>query len=75
MKHINRIANLCDIDYSPLAQNMDTNFLHAWADYLYGFPIAWFVSVLNRTELETCSPAGLIREITQIVQTRPYESQ
>jgi hypothetical protein len=54
---------------------MDTNFLHAWADYLHGFPVAWFESVLNRTELETRSPARLIREISQIIQTRPYKSK
>jgi hypothetical protein len=54
---------------------MDTNFLHARADYLHGFLIAWFESVLNRTELETCGPACLIREISQIIQTRPYESK
>ena len=68
MKNIHRIANLSDIDYSPLAQSMNTNFLHAWADYLHGFPIAWFESVLNRTELETCGPACLVREISKIIQ-------
>jgi hypothetical protein len=68
MKYISRIANLDNIDYSPLAQNMDTNFLDTGADYLHGFPIAWFESVLNRTELEACCPARLVREISQIIQ-------
>jgi hypothetical protein len=69
MKHINRIAKLSDIDYSPLSQNVDADFVHAWANYLHWFPITWFESVLNCTELEARCPAGFIREISQIVQT------
>jgi len=70
MKYINHIAKLSDIDYSPLAQNMDTDFVHTWADYLHWFPITWIESVLNRTKLEACCTAGFIWEISQIVQTR-----
>jgi hypothetical protein len=70
MKHINRIATLNDIDYSPFSQNVDTDFGHAWADYLHWFPITGFESILNRAELEACCPAGFIWEISQIIQTR-----
>ena len=44
MKHINRIVKLSDIDYSPLTQNADADFVHACSDYLHRFPIAWFES-------------------------------
>jgi hypothetical protein len=75
MKHINRIAKLSDIDYSPLAQNVDTDFVHAWADYLHWFPIAWFESVLNRTELEACGTASFIGEVPKIIEARSCEIQ
>jgi ferredoxin-NADP reductase len=75
MKHINRIAKLSDIDYSPLAQNVDTDFVHAWADYLHGFPIAWLESVLNRTELEACGTASFIGEVPKIIEALSHEVQ
>ena len=75
MEHLNRIAKLSDIDHSPLTQNVNTDFVHTWADDLNWFPVAWFESVLNRTELEACCPARFIWEISQIVQTRSYEIQ
>jgi hypothetical protein len=75
MKHINRIAKLSDIDYSPLAQNVDTDFFHAWADYLHWLPIAWFKSVLNRTEFEACSTASFIGKVPKIIEARSHEIQ
>ena len=75
MKHINRIAKLGDIDYSPLAQNVDTDFLHAWADYLHRFPIARFESVLNRTELEACGTASFIGKVPKIIEARSHKIQ
>ena len=68
MKHINRIAKLSNIDYSPLAQNVDTDFVHAWADYLHWLPITWLESTLNRTELEACSTASFIGEVPKIIK-------
>ena len=73
MKHINRIAKLNEIDYLPLAQNVDTNFVHAWADCLYWLPIAWFESTLNRSELEACGTASFIGEVPKIVEARSHE--
>jgi hypothetical protein len=75
MKHVNRIAKLSNIDYSPLAQNVETDFFHAWADYLHWFPIAWFESVLNRTELEACGTPSLIGEVPKIIEARSHEIQ
>jgi hypothetical protein len=75
MKHINRIAKLSDIDYSSLTQRVDTDFLHAWADYVHWFPIAWFKSALNRTELEACGTASFIWEVPKIIETRSHEVQ
>jgi hypothetical protein len=75
MKHVNRIAKLSNIDYSPLAQNVETDFVHAWADSLHWFPIAWFESVLNRTELEACGTASFIREVPKIIEARSHEIQ
>jgi len=75
MKRINCIAKLSDIDYSPFAQNMDTDFVHAWADYLHWFPIAWFESALNRTELEACGTTSFIGEVPKIIKARSHEIQ
>ncbi|OHE23852.1 MAG: hypothetical protein A2Z43_03620 [Syntrophobacterales bacterium RBG_19FT_COMBO_59_10] len=75
MKHINRIAKLSNIDYSPLAQNADTDFVHAWADYLHWFPIAWFESALNCTEIEACSTASFIGEVPKIIKARSHKIQ
>jgi hypothetical protein len=68
MKHTNRIAKLSDINYSPLAQNVDTDFVHAWADSLHWLPIVWFEFALNRTELETCGTASFIGEVPKIIK-------
>jgi hypothetical protein len=73
MKHINRFAKLSDIDYSPLAQDLDTDFLHAWADHLHWSPIAWFESVLDRTEFEACGTASLIGKVPKIIEARSHE--
>jgi len=75
MKHINRSAKFSDINYSLLPQNVDTNFVHAWADYLHWFPITWFESTLNRTELEACGTASFIGEIPKIIKARSQEIQ
>jgi hypothetical protein len=75
MKHINRIAKPSDIDYSPLAQNVDTDFLHAWADYIHLSPIGWFESALNRTELEACGTASFFGEVPKIVEARSHKIQ
>ena len=75
MKHINRVAKLGDIDYSPLAQNVNTDLLNPRADCRHGFPINWFESVLNRTEFEACGTAGLIGKIPKIIEARPYKVQ
>jgi hypothetical protein len=73
MKHIDHVAKLSNIDDSPLAQNVDTDFLHAWTNYLDWFPIAWFKSILNRSELETCGTASFIWEVPKIIEARPHE--
>ena len=73
MKYINCIAKLSNIDHPPLAQNMDTNFVHAWADYLHGFPIAWFESTLKRSEFKACGTASFIGEVPKIVETRSHK--
>jgi hypothetical protein len=75
MKHIYRIAKLSDIDYSPLTQHVDTDLLHAWADYLHWFPIAWFKSVLNSTELKACGTSSFIWEVPKIIEARSHEVQ
>jgi hypothetical protein len=75
MKHINRIVKLSDKDYSSLSQDVDTDFFHAWANYLHWFPIAWFGPVLNRTELEVCGAASLIGEIPKIIEARSNKIQ
>jgi hypothetical protein len=71
MKHINRIAKLSEIDYSPLAQNVDTDFAHAWANDLHWFPIAWFESALDRTEFETRGTSSFIGEIRRSSRLDP----
>ena len=73
MKHINRIMKLGNIDHSPLAQNVDTDFVHAWADYRYWFPIAWFESILYRSEFEACDAASFLGKIPKIVEARSHE--
>ena len=73
MKHINDIAELGDIDDSPLAQNVDTDFLHPRADHLHWFPITWFEPVLNRAEFKACRTASFIWEIPKIIETRSHE--
>jgi hypothetical protein len=75
VKHINRIAKLSDIDYSPLTQRTDTDFVHAWTDYLQWFPIAWFESTLNRPELKACGTTSFIRKIPKIIKARSCENQ
>jgi hypothetical protein len=67
MKHVNRIAKPSNIDYSPLAQNVQTDFVHACPDSLHRSPIAWFETVLNCTELEACGTASLIGEVPKII--------
>lgn len=73
VKDVNRIAKRSDIDHSPLPQNVETDFFHAWADHLHGFPIGWFESVLNRTELEACGTPSLIGEVPKIIEARSHE--
>jgi hypothetical protein len=46
---------------------VDTDFVHAWTDYLHRFPIAWFESTLNRSELEACGTAGFLGEVPKII--------
>jgi hypothetical protein len=75
MKHVNRIAKLSNIDYSPLAQNVEPDFFHAWADYLHWFPITWFESVLDRAELEPCGTPSLIGEVPKIIEARSHKLQ
>jgi hypothetical protein len=75
VKHINHIAKLSDIDYSPLAQDMDTDFVDAMAGCPHWFLIAWFESILNCTEFEACGTAGLVGEVPKIIETRSHEIQ
>ena len=75
MEHIYRIPKLSHVNYPPFAQNVDPYFICARPDCLYGLPVARIKSILNRAELETCSTAGLIREVSKIVQTRSHEFQ
>jgi hypothetical protein len=69
MEHINNIAKLGEIDYPPLAQNVDSDLFDSRADSLYGFSIAWFESVLESTEFESCGTVGFIGEVSKIVET------
>ncbi len=75
MKHINRIAKFSNIDHPPLAQYVDTNFVHAWPDCLYRLQIAWFESALNRSELEACGTTGFIGEVPKVVEARSHEME
>jgi hypothetical protein len=54
---------------------VDPDFVHAWTDYPHWFPIAWFESTLNRSELETCSTASFIGEIPKIIEARTHKTQ
>ena len=67
MEHMDRIPKLSDINYSPLTEGVDSDFIHARADYVHGFPVARFKSVLNRTKIEPCGTASFIREVPEIV--------
>ena len=73
VEDINSIAKLSDINYSPFAQYVDTDFLDADSHALHRFPIARVESILYRAEFESRGAAGLVGKITQVIETRPHE--
>jgi hypothetical protein len=75
VKHVDGIIPLRDIDDTPFAQNMDTDFLDARANGPHRLPIAWLQSVLNSAEFGTGASTSLVGEIPEVFQTRPYEFQ
>jgi hypothetical protein len=54
---------------------VEADFFHSWADYLHGFPIAWFEPILNCSELEACGTPGLVGEIPKVIEARSHEIQ
>jgi hypothetical protein len=73
MKYINRILKSSNIDNSSLAQNVDTDFVHAWTDCAYWSPITWFEAILNCPKLEACGTASFIGEVPKIIEARSHE--
>jgi hypothetical protein len=73
MKHIYSTAKLSDIDYSPLTQRVNTDFLDAWTDDLDWFSITRVKSDLNRTGFEACSTASFIWRVPKIIEARSHE--
>lgn len=75
MKYINRIATFSNIDDPPLAQNVDTDFVHTWTDCRHWFPIAWFKFTLNRSELEARGTPSFVGEVPKIIEARSHERE
>jgi hypothetical protein len=75
MKHVDGIVQLCDVDYAPLAQHMDTDLFDTGADSVHRLPIARLKPILDGAELETSRTASFVREIAEVIQAQSHEFQ
>lgn len=71
MKDINRVSKISNIDDSPFAKQMNTNFVYSRPDLRHGFPVDWFRPILNSAKIESCSTSSFIRKLPKISKLDP----